>query len=455
MATTLDASGRLLGIRVSGKQFNLDMVEAAEEVSLSLSKEAVTEMSFTFADNQDSGVFRSGVLSQGASVTYGEWRMVVEDIDLKPGPIGPSLEVKAPSRFVTALRKQTGAKSWGRTDVSAWVRNIAKSVGMTSVVQPGLGAQTILRKAPDGETRENTWDVLAELSKTTGTWLFEYGSTLVFARPTWLVGGAWGNRQYDLVYNGWDSYSEALAGMPSYGNHPSAEPRESLSFGLISPDADRIRPGDEVNLSGRAVGASAGKWIVTGVDFPLTVDAPVEVSAQRPINPKIEPPRTTPSSSSPGATGRTPASRSRSSSGPLVAAGGGSAVDRWAASVDGRYIDMDGAFGAQCVDLAIHYNLRAVGGPSINGNGRDWFANGRASGAYEAYAVGGAHGETAGKGDIACWGPSWGGGWGHVAIVLADNGSTLTVMSQNPGPARRMNLGKNGLQGYLRPKRFL
>ncbi|WBF78988.1 minor tail protein [Arthrobacter phage Bolt007] len=448
MPTTLDASGRLLGIRVSGKQFNLDMVEAAEAVSLSLSTSAVTEMSFTFADNQDSGVFRSGVLSQGASVTYGEWRMVVEDIDLKPGPIGPSLEVKAPSRFVTALRKQTGAKSWGRTDVSAWVRAVAKGVGMSAVVQPGLGAQTILRKAPDGETRENTWDVLAELSKATGTWLFEYGSTLVFARPSWLVGGAWGNRQFDIVYNGWGDYSEALSGMPTYGNHPSTEPRESLSFGLISPDADRIRPGDEVNLSGRAAGAAAGKWIVVSVDFPLTVDAPVEVSAQRPINPKIEPPRETSSASSPGATGKT----SSSSSG--TAAGGGSAVDRWAASVDGRSLDMDGAFGAQCVDLAIHYNRNCVGGPGINGNGKDWLANAEASGAYTGYHVGGANGETASKGDLAVWGPSWGGGYGHVAIVLADNGSTLTCMSQNPGPARRMNLSKQGLLGYARPKKF-
>lgn len=451
MPTTLDASGRLLGIRISGKQFNAEMVEAASSVSLSLSTTAVTEMSFTFADNQDSGVFRSGILVQGASVSYGGWSMVVEDLDSKPGEIGPSLEVKAPSKYVTALRRQTGAKSWGRTDVAAWVRSIAKSVGMKAVVQPGLGAQTILRKAPDGETRESTWDVLAELSKTTGTWLFEYGNTLVFARPTWLVGGSWGNRQWDLVYNGWGDYSEALAGMPSYGNHPSAEPRETLSFDLISPDADSIRPGDEVNLSGRAAAASAGRWIVTGVDFPLTVDAPVGVSAVRPINPKIEPPRETTSGTSPGSTGKTP---TRPSSGPVTAPGSSGAVDRWTASVDGRAIDMDGAYGAQCVDLANHYHRNAVGGQSlVFANGNQWFNNAPAS-LYEKFAVGGANGERASKGDIACWNAFYGGGWGHVAIVLADNGGSLTVMSQNPGPARRMNLSKQGLQGYLRPKRF-
>lgn len=441
MPTTLDTEGRLLGIRVSGKGFTAELRDAAEKVSFSLSRSAVTELSFTFADQQDSAVFRSGTLSQGATVTYGGFRTVVEDIDYKPGTIGPTLEVKAPSAFVTALRKQTGGKSWGARDVSGWVREIAASVGMGAVVQPGLGTKTIIRKAPDGDARENTWDVLAQLSKETGTWLFEYGTTLVFARPSWLVGGNWKNRQWDLVYNGWGDYSAGLSGMPSYGNHPSSESRESLSFGLISADADTIRPGDEVNLSGRAAGAAAGRWIVETVDFPLTVDAAVSVTAARPVDPKIEPPREDSSSSATGATGKTPA---------VGAPSDGGAVDRWAASVEGRSIDMDGGYGAQCVDVAISYNLNCVGGPRISGNGKDWYANGGRSGAYTQIPASAAPR----KGDIACWGASWGGGYGHVAVVLGTSGSSLVTMSQNPGPTRRMNLSRNGLMGYLRPKKF-
>ncbi|WNO25842.1 minor tail protein [Arthrobacter phage Altadena] len=440
MPTTIDTAGRLLRIRVSGKSFNADMQDAAEKVSLSLSRTAVTEMSFDFSDQQDSGVFRAGLLSQGATVTYGAWRMVVEDIDYKPGAIGPTLSVKAPSSFVTALRRQTGGHSWGNRDVSEWVRDVARSVGMSVVVQPGLGRRTILRKAPDGDARENTWDVLAGLSKELGTWLFEYGSTLVFARPSWLVGGSWGNRQWDLVYNGWGDYSEALDGMPSYSNHPSEESREGLSFGLISADADTIRPGDEINLSGRAVGPAGGRWIVETVDFPLSVDGAVAVKAARPVDPKLEPPRTESSSSATGAKGK---------AGALSTHDGG-AVDRWASSVEGRSLDMDGGYGAQCVDVAISYNLNCVGGPRISGNGKDWYANGGASGAYEKIPASAAPR----KGDIACWGASWGGGYGHVAVVLGTSGSSLVVMSQNPGPARKQNLSKNGLMGYLRPKKF-
>lgn len=443
MSTTLNTGNRLHGIRITGKELTSEMVDAAEAVSLSLSRSAVTEMSFTFSDSLDGAVFRSGLFVQGATIWYNEWRLTIEDIDYAPGAVGPSLSVKAPSKYVTALKAQTGGKSWGISDVSGWVRGIAESVGMDSVVQPGLGSQMIARAAADGETKETTWDVLAALSKTTGVWLFEYGTTLVFARPSWLVSGKWANREWNVVYDGWDKYTEGLAGMPSYGNHGSSETRESLSFGLISDDADSIRPGDEVNVSGKAASSMSGKWIVEKVDFPLTVAAAVTVSAVRPTDPKIEPPRTEPAEKATGAAGPTPAAGA-----PTPA--GASAVDRWVASVEGRAVDFDGAYGAQCVDLTAAYTRDCVGGPNVFGNGKDWFSSGAASGAYTQVPAGAA----AQKGDIACWDGSWGGGYGHVAIVLADNGGSLATLSQNPGPARRMNLGKNGLMGYLRPRSF-
>ena len=90
---------------------------------------------------------------------------------------------------------------------------------------------------------------------------------------------------------------------------------------------------------------------------------------------------------------------------------------------------------------------KEVFGVQINGNGKEWFANGPRSGAFTQVGAG----SKALKGDIACYDASHGGGYGHVAIVIADNGGGLSTMSQNPGPARQMNLGKAGLQGYLRP----
>lgn len=56
------------------------------------------------------------------------------------------------------------------------------------------------------------------------------------------------------------------------------------------------------------------------------------------------------------------------------------------------------------------------------------------------------------KGDVAIWTRNHIYTGSHVAIVVEDRGSTLYCLSQNPGPARLVNLPKIGLLGYLRPK---
>ncbi|ALY10289.1 minor tail protein [Arthrobacter phage Sonny] len=448
MATTLD-DNKLKQIIVTGKGLTAQLRDACSKATLGFAIDAVTQMSLTFEDTHDAQIFRSGVLARGATIRYGDWHLVSDGEKFGPGRAGPQLVIKAPSKFVTDLRKATGAYSWGNVDVAGWVRSIAQSVGMTHVVQPGLGNKTIVRKAGEDDSEpESTWDVLTQLSRETGVWLFEYGSTLVFARPSWLVSSAWEHREWPLHWDNWSNYNIGMQGMPEYSDDPGSEIEEQLVLRLISKDADSARPGDTIRLAGGGVGKMGGVWIVKSVDFPLSVAGVVTVTCQRPIDPKIEPPR-----EDKPATSTKPASSSVSSGGSSsgsAPSGLAAATDRWASSVNGRSIDMDGAFGAQCVDVAISFNRNVVGGPGISGNGRDWYANGGRSGAYTQIGAG----ARAQKGDIACWGPAMGGGYGHVAIVLADQGGSVLTMSQNPGPTRQLSITKSGLQGYLRPKKW-
>lgn len=449
MATTLTGT-RMLNVKVLGQNMSSDLAETCEKASLSASISQVTEMSFTFADDHSLTVFKSGLLNEGTTITYGAWQTVVQDMDLKSGATGPSITVKCPSKFVTRLRGEVGAANWGTVDISAWVRDRAASAGMSTLVQPGLGRKAIIREKPDGDRKESTWDVITQLAKEVGVWVYEYGNHLVFAKPSYLI-NLGGRRYWPLYWNSWGDYHDGLAGMPEYGNAASSALRESLKLRMVSADADQVRPGDEVTLGGPHVSKMGGRWIVASVDFPLTVASPVTVSCQRAIDPVPQPPEVaeTPKAAAAGGTSAAkPAAAAAASGG--APAGLSAAVDRWKASVQGRGIDMDGAYGAQCVDLARSYSQNVVGTGAIMGNGRDWYAAGAASGAYTQVGPG----AKAQKGDIACWGASWGGGWGHVAIVLGDNGGSISTMTQNPGPARVENFGKNGLQGYLRPKRW-
>jgi surface antigen len=441
MSTTLDGA-RLKALTVSGAKISAQLTDLCVAASLSVGVDKVTEMGLTFQDSLDLDLFNSKLFTPGASVRYGDWFLTCDGLGLASGPAGPQVKINAPSKFVTALRKQTGAKSWGATPLTAWVAGVAKSVGMTSLVQPGLGTKSVARTAPqDGQTAESTWDVLTQQAKESGVWLFEYGSTLVFAKPSYLVKAVWPRRTWSLVWNHWADYSAGMAGMPQYADNPGAELRESMTVKLVSADADQARPGDAVVLTGRAVGPMGGTWIIRGVDFPLHVAGAVTLALQRPIDPKIEPPRSETAAKS-------TSSASASSGSGTATAGVAGAFDRFMSKYNGVVIDHDGSFGGQCVDLTMRYASELFG-VNVNGNGNQWFGNGAASGAFTQIGAG----ATPLKGDIACWGSFYGGGYGHVAIVIADGGGSLRVLTQNPGAVHVDNLSKQGLQGYLRPKK--
>lgn len=126
-------------------------------------------------------------------------------------------------------------------------------------------------------------------------------------------------------------------------------------------------------------------------------------------------------------------------------------VDAFVAKWNGKYADYDGAYGAQCVDLAQFYNRDVVGAQFMStpysGGAKDiWSTYDRNR--YTAVSAG----SNPSKGDVAIWGGSQGGGYGHIAIVLADASGSVQTLTQNPGATRIGNITKAGLLGYLRPK---
>ena len=138
-----------------------------------------------------------------------------------------------------------------------------------------------------------------------------------------------------------------------------------------------------------------------------------------------------------------------------------------------RYIDVDGAYGAQCWDLWELYCRNVIG---CSGISTQYSSHpGYAIALWDGYASNGAStyfnqvsaSATPRKGDVAIW--KFGQTYypqSHVALVLGDAGTNLYVFSQNSspslagnpfpgqstGPCAKQNLPKAGLAGYLRPK---
>lgn len=136
---------------------------------------------------------------------------------------------------------------------------------------------------------------------------------------------------------------------------------------------------------------------------------------------------------------------------PAPAKFAGLGLGSFQATYEGLRIILPGYSTAECMAVFSHYNYEAVHGDSYNAPGaqdlwltNDWTRYDRIPADAPARA-----------GDVAVWAGSFGayrgGGYGHVAIVLTDQGDTITALSQNPNPTAVMALSKSGLFGYLRP----
>lgn len=131
-------------------------------------------------------------------------------------------------------------------------------------------------------------------------------------------------------------------------------------------------------------------------------------------------------------------------------------IQEWMNNVNGKIIDMDGAYGGQCWDLWSNYARNVYGIPAADTNTVDGYAASVYTARYDrSQALQNTFIREAGTytpvyGDVAFWN---GNGMNHVAIVVKDNGNgTLETMSQNPNKAGYINISKNGIIGYFHPR---
>lgn len=131
-------------------------------------------------------------------------------------------------------------------------------------------------------------------------------------------------------------------------------------------------------------------------------------------------------------------------------------IQEWMNTVNGKIIDMDGAYGGQCWDLWSSYARNVYNIPAADTNTVDGYAASVYTTQYDrSQALQNAFTRETGNytpsyGDVAFWN---GNGMNHVAIVVRDNGNgTLNTMSQNPNKAGYVTIGKAGIIGYFHPR---
>lgn len=132
----------------------------------------------------------------------------------------------------------------------------------------------------------------------------------------------------------------------------------------------------------------------------------------------------------------------------------------WVDATRGHYVDPDGSFGPQCWDLWMYYYQNFLGldmnqwvrQPEPGGN--PGFINSFPQSQYYAdnfQKLG--QNDTLQAGDVGFWaGYGHDTAYGHVSIIVKDNGSTIETFSQNPNAPDYITEQRGALVGALRPK---
>lgn len=124
---------------------------------------------------------------------------------------------------------------------------------------------------------------------------------------------------------------------------------------------------------------------------------------------------------------------------------------------NGKKVDFDGAFGAQCVDLFRQYNKEVWGNPHTGAveGAKDLILN------YNNLPLEQKHLEKIPRyffpkaGDVAVWGASSSNKYGHVAIVVYTEDNNLIVFEQDgfKQDGAKLNIRTDdNLLGFLRKK---
>jgi hypothetical protein len=130
----------------------------------------------------------------------------------------------------------------------------------------------------------------------------------------------------------------------------------------------------------------------------------------------------------------------------------------WIASNTGKYLDYDGWYEAQCVDLYDFYATGFAGGkaPMVGYAEEIWNNHDRG-----AFAQVNARNGTQ-MGDVAIWGRGGNTPYSHVAIIIEDLGNGFVkTLSNNATPAGSkaassiVITSKANLLGYLRPRKLM
>lgn len=253
------------------------------EISLDMSTEQVTELSFT-VDDPGWKILSKGWFEIDTPVTYRGLTLTVAVVETTPGGGLGGLAVKCRPKATTSLKKQRGARVVKNVSAAAFVTSECALVGVASVVQPSATKNSIARDTPqkgqdyDETNHPSSWTTFQRLATELGYLMYEVGGVIYFGKPTWLI-----NRNPKIAVEWYPNTDASPISFPQFRQSIDSEEIE-VTVELPLDRTGTVFPGYGITFDG--VPKFAGTYFVKSVNYPLVGVGTVSISASTVKNPK-------------------------------------------------------------------------------------------------------------------------------------------------------------------------
>jgi cell wall-associated NlpC family hydrolase len=298
-AEVVDPRIRLGYVIVRGGQLRLEVQEAVTDASLSWSTDEVTQLAMTVAD-PELAIWRTGQFAKDTLVAYREppmpdIRLRITSVTVDGGPAGTGgFTVNARSEARWLLMRRQGPLVMPKASPSAFVLAECKAVGVKAVVQPSATRTQIARDVPKqgessrGAAKPSSWTTFQRLAGEEGFYLFEFGGTVYFGKPSWLIARAEAVTVSVPHVKGVDNRFAALT-IPSFSMSEDSEvPVEISGISLHKSRFGEVAPGKAVHM--RGLHPFIAKYLITSLSMPLLGPGFLDLAASTPHDPPPQPP---------------------------------------------------------------------------------------------------------------------------------------------------------------------
>lgn len=259
-----------------GTERSDEIVDSISTVSVSLTLDLASQLSFTVID-PDLRMHNAGYFVIRRPITYEsigyQFETSAVDVNVDAGSV-PSVRVDARSLAVQKLKRDKGAKNWGKVSPTEVAAQLALEMEL-GFFGEGTAAKEAIVRTQNENSDESSWDVLSRLASDLNFLVFEAGGILYFASETNLV-----SSQPHIVFT-WPCpendpfYLHSLTVRRSDDDVWGGELRATVS----RTNGTQIRPGMSVELRGVEYFGSR-YFLIDSVEWEEGSESPVSVSAR-------------------------------------------------------------------------------------------------------------------------------------------------------------------------------